>query len=89
MKLLGFPPWLTGTPITGEPMKFLSLADWTGIIETELFANTYKNYGLAVVHYPVPKIEARVEAFENWKGFTLRALAGSNNSSKLLQYPPY
>jgi DNA polymerase III alpha subunit len=23
--------------ITGEPMKFLSLADWTGIIETELF----------------------------------------------------
>lgn len=22
--------------ITGEPMKFLSLADWTGIVETEL-----------------------------------------------------
>jgi hypothetical protein len=33
--------------ITGEPMKFLSLADWTGIIETELFAKTYKAYGLA------------------------------------------
>jgi error-prone DNA polymerase len=28
--------------ITGEPMKFLSLADWTGIVETELFAQTYK-----------------------------------------------
>ena len=27
---------------TGEPMKFLSLADWTGIVETELFAQTYK-----------------------------------------------
>ena len=29
--------------ITGEPMKFLSLADWTGIMETELFAATYKS----------------------------------------------
>jgi DNA polymerase-3 subunit alpha len=29
--------------ITGEPMKFLSLADWTGIVETELFAPEYKS----------------------------------------------
>jgi len=35
--------------ITGEPMKFLSLAYWTGIIETELFAQTYKSYGLASI----------------------------------------
>ena len=28
--------------ITGEPMKFLTLADWTGIVETELFASTYQ-----------------------------------------------
>jgi DNA-directed DNA polymerase III PolC len=61
--------------ITGEPMKFLSLADWTGIIETELFAETYKSYGLATVRYPVLEIEARVEPFENGRGFTLRALA--------------
>ena len=60
--------------ITGEPMKFLSLADWTGIIETELFAQTYKNYGLATVRYPVLAIEARVEPFENGRGFSLRAL---------------
>jgi hypothetical protein len=46
-------------------MKFLSLADWTGIIETELFAKTYKSYGLATVRYPVLEIEARVEPFEN------------------------
>ena len=32
--------------ITGEPMKFLTLADWTGMVETELFAQTYKSYGL-------------------------------------------
>ncbi len=60
--------------ITGEPMKFLSLADWTGIIETELFAKTYKSYGLATVRYPVLEIEARVEPFENGRGFSLRAL---------------
>ena len=60
--------------ITGEPMKFLSLADWTGIVETELFAATYKTYGLATVRYPVLEITAKVEPFENGKGFSLRAL---------------
>lgn len=60
--------------ITGEPMKFLSLADWTGIVETELFAQTYKSCGLATVRYPVLEVEARVEAFENGHGFTLRVL---------------
>ena len=60
---------------TGEPMKFLSLADWTGIVETELFAPTYRTYGLATVRYPVLEIEAQVEAYENGRGFSLRALA--------------
>jgi hypothetical protein len=56
-------------------MKFLSLADWTGIVETELFARTYRTHGLATVRYPVLEIEARVEALENGRGFSLRALA--------------
>jgi DNA-directed DNA polymerase III PolC len=60
--------------ITGEPMKFLSISDKTGIIETELFAQTYRSYGLATVRYPVLEIEAKVEAFENGRGFSLRAL---------------
>ncbi|MDB6129547.1 MAG: polymerase [Verrucomicrobiales bacterium] len=60
--------------VTGEPMKFLSLADWTGIVETELFAQTYKSYGLATVRYPVLEVEAKVEAFENARGFSLRVL---------------
>jgi len=60
--------------ITGEPMKFLSLADWTGIVETELFAQTYKSYGLATIRYPVLEIEAKVEPFENRRGFSLRVL---------------
>ena len=58
--------------ITGEPMKFLSLADWTGMVETELFAETYKNYGLATVRYPVLEVTATVEPFENGRGFSER-----------------
>ena len=68
--------------ITGETMKFLSLADWTGIIETELFAATYRTYGLVTVRYPVLEIEGRVEPFENGRGFTLRALAARSPRSK-------
>lgn len=60
--------------ITGEPMKFLTLADWTGMVETELFAQTYKSYGLATVRYPVLEVEARVEPFENRRGFSLRVM---------------
>ena len=60
--------------VTGEPMKFLTLADWTGMVETELFAQTYKSYGLATVRYPVLEVEARVEPFENGRGFSLRVL---------------
>lgn len=56
----------------GEPMKFLTLADWTGIVETELFAATYKSYGLATVRHPVLEITATVEPFENGRGFSLR-----------------
>ncbi|HRZ94410.1 MAG TPA: DNA polymerase III subunit alpha, partial [Candidatus Paceibacterota bacterium] len=55
--------------ITGEPMKFLTLADWTGIVETELFASTYRRYGLATVRYPVLAITATVEPYENRRGF--------------------
>ncbi|NBR88194.1 MAG: fused DNA polymerase IV/DNA polymerase III subunit alpha, partial [Verrucomicrobia bacterium] len=58
--------------ITGEPMKFLTLADYTGIVETELFADTYRSYGLATIRYPVLEIAATVEPFENGRGFSLR-----------------
>jgi DNA polymerase III alpha subunit len=60
--------------ITGEPMKFLTIADYTGMIETELFAQSYRSYGLATVRYPVLEITAKVEPFENGRGHTLRLL---------------
>jgi len=67
---------------TGEPMKFLTLADWTGMVETELFAQTYKSYGLATVRYPVLEIEAKVEPFENGQGFSLRVLRAGKPRTK-------
>ena len=58
--------------ITGEPMKFLTLAGWTGMVETELFAQTYKSYAWATVRYPFLEVTATVEPFENGRGFSLR-----------------
>ncbi|HEV2435868.1 MAG TPA: DNA polymerase III subunit alpha [Verrucomicrobiae bacterium] len=70
--------------ITGEPMKFLTLADWTGMVETELFAQTYKSCGLATVRYPVLEITATVEPFDNGRGFSLRVLvAGAPRTQRL------
>jgi DNA polymerase III alpha subunit/nucleotidyltransferase/DNA polymerase involved in DNA repair len=60
--------------VTGEPMKFLTLCDWTGMVETELFASTYKSYGLATVRYPVLEVTGRVEVYENQRGHSLRVL---------------
>jgi DNA polymerase-3 subunit alpha len=59
---------------TGEPMKFITIADRTGIIETELFAKTYQSYGLNTVRYRVLEITATVEPFENDRGHTLRVI---------------
>jgi DNA-directed DNA polymerase III PolC len=70
--------------ITGEPMKFLTLADWTGMVETELFTQTYRNYGLATVRYPVLEITATVEPFENGRGFSLRVLRAGKPRTKEL-----
>jgi error-prone DNA polymerase len=74
--------------ITGEPMKFLTLADWTGMVETELFAQTYKSYGLATVRYPVLEVTATVEPFENGRGFSLRVLWAGKPRTVGHIYPP-
>lgn len=58
--------------VTGEAMKFLTLADKTGMVETELFAATYRSYGIVTVRYPVLEVEATVEPYDNGRGFNLR-----------------
>jgi hypothetical protein len=44
------------------------------MVETELFAQTYKNYRLATVRYLVLEVTAMVEPFEHGRGFSLRVL---------------
>ena len=69
--------------ITGEPMKFLTLANWTAMVETELFAQTYKSYGLASAQYPGLEFTATVKPFENGWAFSLRVLrAGKPKQSR-------
>jgi DNA polymerase III alpha subunit len=55
----------------GEQMKFLTLADRTGMVETQLFKHAYKTFGLATVRYPVLEVTGTVEPFANERGFTL------------------
>lgn len=57
---------------TGELMKFLTLADRTGMVEAELFGSTYRKFGLATVRYAVLEVTATVEPFENGNGYSLR-----------------
>jgi hypothetical protein len=52
-------------------MKFLTLVDHSGMVETEMFARAYHQYGLATVRYPVIEVHATVQTFPNGKGFTL------------------
>jgi DNA polymerase III alpha subunit len=68
--------------VTGEPMKFLNLADWTGVVETELFAKTYRSYGLSTIRYRVLEVTATVEPFENGRGYTLRVLRAGEPRTK-------
>jgi hypothetical protein len=63
-------------------MKFLTLADWTGMVETELFVQTSKGYGSATGRYPVLEVTATVEPFESWRGFSLRALRAGKPRTK-------
>ena len=57
------------------------------MVETELFAKTYKNYGLATVRYPVLEITATVEAFANGRGYTLRVHRAGKPRKKGLPAP--
>ncbi len=48
--------------------------DRTGIVQTELFASTYRTYGLGTVRYLMLEVVATVEPFANRRGFSLRVL---------------
>ena len=58
----------------GQPMKFISICDYSGFVETELFAAVYKAYGMETIKSPLIELEGFVEPFENQRGYTLRVL---------------
>jgi hypothetical protein len=51
-------------------------------VETELFASTYRSYGLATIRYPVLEVTATVEPFANGRGFSLRVLRAGRPRQK-------
>ena len=55
----------------GGTMKFITVCDYTGFIECEIFAGDYRRWGLATVRWPVVQVEGTVSVFENDIGFTL------------------
>ena len=52
-------------------MKFISICDYTGIVECEIFATAYRGYGINTVRYPVVQVTAQVQPFDNDQGYTL------------------
>jgi len=58
--------------VDGQMMKFLSLYDRTGILECELFADTYRKFGIQTIRHPILEVTGTVEPFDNHNGFTLR-----------------
>jgi hypothetical protein len=56
----------------GRLMKFLTLADRSGMVETELFADAYRRWGAVTAQHPVVTVSGKVEPFANRNGFTLR-----------------
>ena len=60
--------------ITGDQMKFITICDYTGILECEIFAQTYRRFGLENVRNPVVEVEARVTPFESGLACTLDVL---------------
>ncbi|TVR50529.1 MAG: DNA polymerase III subunit alpha [Puniceicoccaceae bacterium] len=56
----------------GEPMKFITLCDHSGMLEMELFATVYRRFGVLTVRHPVLEATGVVDAFENGRGYTLR-----------------
>ena len=57
-------------PTAQGTMKFLTLADYTGFVEVNLFASVYRDYGHLTAR-PVVAVEATVDAYDNRKGYSL------------------
>jgi DNA-directed DNA polymerase III PolC len=57
---------------SGELMKFVTLADPTGVVETIMFPAAYQRFGYLTVANPILEATGVVDAFENGNGLALR-----------------
>ena len=57
----------------GELMKFVTLADRTGFVETIMVPTAYQRFGYLTVANPILEATGIVDVFENGNGFALRA----------------
>ncbi|MEI6492198.1 MAG: fused DNA polymerase IV/DNA polymerase III subunit alpha, partial [Verrucomicrobiota bacterium] len=56
----------------GQPMKFLTLCDHSGMLETEMFAAAFRRFGLETLRHPILEITGTVTPLEANRGFSLR-----------------
>lgn len=55
----------------GRNMKFISLCDYSGILECELFSDAYRRFGVMTVRHPIVEVTGKIVPFESGEGFTL------------------
>jgi len=56
----------------GQLMKFMTICDHSGLIETELFARAFRRFGLETIRHPVVELTGTVACFEGDTGHTLQ-----------------
>jgi DNA polymerase III alpha subunit len=61
--------------VDGRIMKFISICDFTGILECELFASAYRRFGVETIRHPVVEVIGKVKPFANRNGYTLQVEA--------------
>jgi DNA polymerase III alpha subunit len=55
----------------GRIMKFISVCDYSGILECELFASAYRRFGVETIRHPIVEVSGKVKPFAN-NGYTLQ-----------------
>jgi DNA polymerase III alpha subunit len=58
----------------GQMVTILTLCDRTGMVETELFAEQYRRFGIQTVRYPVIRLTGKVTPYPNGNGFNLEVI---------------
>ena len=58
--------------VTGDTMKFLTICDYSGMVECEIFADTYRRFGINTVRFPAVELTATVTPCDNGLGYSLQ-----------------